>query len=97
MVWFNFAKDFDFSPAALSGRVTTAYMAGTRANVTHECADLAEAAGSGMREADAPAAKATRAARKKAAPVEKVEVLPAAAPLSGELLAQVDGEEDRRG
>ncbi len=97
MVWFNFTKDFDFSPAALNGRVTTAYRAGTRFNVTHECADLAEAAEAGTREADAPAIKATRAVRKKAAPVETVDVLPAAVPVSGEVLAQGDGEADQRG
>lgn len=41
MVWVSFTSDFDFSPAAKNGHVTIAYKAGTTANVTRECADVA--------------------------------------------------------
>lgn len=41
MVWVSFTSDFDFSPAAKKGHVTVAYKAGTTANVTRECADIA--------------------------------------------------------
>lgn len=44
-MWVRFTGDFDFSPAALGGRSTTAYRAGTELNVTRECADAAVAAG----------------------------------------------------
>ena len=43
-MWVTFAKDFDFSPASLRGRVTIAYKAGMRAKVTRECVDAACAA-----------------------------------------------------
>jgi hypothetical protein len=38
-MWVRFTGDFDFSPAALGGRSTTAYRAGMELNVTRECAD----------------------------------------------------------
>lgn len=41
MVWVSFDSDFDFSPEAKKGHVTVAYKAGTTANVTRECADMA--------------------------------------------------------
>jgi hypothetical protein len=44
-MWVRFTGDFDFSPAALGGRSTTAYRAGMELNVTRECADQAVAAG----------------------------------------------------
>ena len=44
---FRFTEDFDFSPAALGGRVTTAYKAGMVKTVTSECSELALAAGKG--------------------------------------------------
>lgn len=45
MAWVRFLADFDFSPAALKGRSTTAYKAGMVQNVTRECAAQALAAG----------------------------------------------------
>lgn len=44
-MWVRFTGDFDFSPAALGGRSTTAYRAGMELNVTRECAAQAIAAG----------------------------------------------------
>jgi hypothetical protein len=44
---FQFTKDFDFSPPAYRGMVTTSFKAGTTATVTHECAEAAAAAGAG--------------------------------------------------
>ena len=49
MPWVRFTSDFDFSPAALGGRYTKAYKAGTVDNVTRECADLALAAKKAVR------------------------------------------------
>jgi hypothetical protein len=40
-MWVRFVGDFDFSPAAYKGRVTLSYKAGTKANVTRECAGFA--------------------------------------------------------
>lgn len=40
-MWVRFTADLDFSPAARKGWVTLAYKAGTTANVTRECAELA--------------------------------------------------------
>ncbi|RVD15370.1 MAG: hypothetical protein EOS73_16025 [Mesorhizobium sp.] len=48
-MWVRFTGDFDFSPAALGGRSTTAYRAGMELNVTRECADLAVAKGKAVR------------------------------------------------
>lgn len=45
MPWIKFSEDFDFSPAASKGLSTLAYKAGTKANVTRECAEKALAAG----------------------------------------------------
>lgn len=44
-MWVRFEKDFDFNPKAMNGRVTIAYKAGMKLNVTRECADKAVAAG----------------------------------------------------
>jgi hypothetical protein len=44
-MWVRFTADFEFSPAAFSGRSTTAYKAGMVLNVTRECADKAIGAG----------------------------------------------------
>ncbi len=44
-MWVRFVKDFDFSPGARNGRVTIAYKAGMRVNVTRECHAAAHAAG----------------------------------------------------
>lgn len=49
MAWVRFLADFDFSPAALKGRSTTAYKAGMVENVTRECATQALAAGKAER------------------------------------------------
>lgn len=46
MTWIRIDKAFDFSPAALGGRVTIAYKPGIH-NVTRECAKKARAAGVG--------------------------------------------------
>ncbi|WP_129415265.1 hypothetical protein [Mesorhizobium sp. Pch-S] len=43
-MWIRFTEDFDFSPAALGGRVTTAFKAGMVENVTRECSEAAIAA-----------------------------------------------------
>ncbi|WP_144223612.1 hypothetical protein [Mesorhizobium amorphae] len=43
-MWVRFTEDFDHSPAALGGRVTTAYKAGMVENVTRECGGAAIAA-----------------------------------------------------
>lgn len=43
-MWVRFLADYDFSPSARNGNVTLAYRAGTIANVTRECFDLAKAA-----------------------------------------------------
>lgn len=45
MTWVCFTANFDFSPAALGGRSTVAYLAGMEMNVTRECAEQAIAAG----------------------------------------------------
>lgn len=45
----RFTADFDFSPAALGGRVTLAYRAGTTVTVTTECATAAIAAGKAVK------------------------------------------------
>lgn len=39
----RFLEDFDFSPAALNGRSTTAYKAGQEKTVTTECWNAAKA------------------------------------------------------
>jgi hypothetical protein len=44
-MWIRFTADYLFSPAALKGRVSIAYRAGTVANVTHECGEAALATG----------------------------------------------------
>lgn len=41
----TFSAPFDFSPAALKGRVTIAYEAGQTYSVTRECGEAAIAAG----------------------------------------------------
>lgn len=46
-MWFRFDRNFDFSPAALNGRVTIAYKAGMVMNVTRECAEAAKRAQAG--------------------------------------------------
>ncbi len=43
----RFTADFDWSPAAFKGTVTTAYKAGQTCTVTRECADAAVEAGKG--------------------------------------------------
>lgn len=43
----TFKRDFDFSPAAFKGALTTAYKAGQTYTVTQEAADAAVAAGAG--------------------------------------------------
>jgi hypothetical protein len=43
----RFTADFDWSPSALNGTVTTAYKAGQTHTVTRECAERAVAAGKG--------------------------------------------------
>lgn len=48
-MWVRFTGDFDFSPAGLGGRSTTAYRAGMELNVTRECADAAVAAGKAVK------------------------------------------------
>lgn len=59
---FTFTRDFDWSPPALRGTVTTAYKAGTTETVTHECAAAAEAVGAGsvVTEAEKPKARARK-------------------------------------
>lgn len=44
MPWVHFIADFDFSPKARGGRVTIAYRAGMKKNVTRECSAAAIAA-----------------------------------------------------
>jgi len=46
-MWVRFERDFDFAPAALKGRSTVAYKAGTVQNVTRECAEAAKKADAG--------------------------------------------------
>lgn len=41
----TFSAPFDYSPAALNGRVTIAYEAGKTYSVTRECGEAAIAAG----------------------------------------------------
>lgn len=41
----KFSAPFDFSPAALNGRVTIAYEAGKTYSVTRECGEAAISAG----------------------------------------------------
>lgn len=48
-MWVRFTEDFDFSPPALGGRVTTAFKAGMVENVTRECATAAFAAACAVR------------------------------------------------
>lgn len=48
-MWVRFTEDFDFSPDALGGRVTTAFKAGMVENVTRECAGAAIDAGRAVR------------------------------------------------
>lgn len=48
-MWVRFTSDYDFSPAALKGRVTIAYKAGMVENVTAACATLAVAAEKAVR------------------------------------------------
>lgn len=48
-MWVRFTEDFDFSPPALGGRVTTAFKAGMVENVTRECATAAFAASRAVR------------------------------------------------
>lgn len=43
----RFAADFDWSPSAFKGAVTTAYKAGQTLTVTRECAEAVIAAGKG--------------------------------------------------
>lgn len=43
----RFTADFDWSPSAFNGAVTTAYTAGQTLTVTRECAAAAVAAGKG--------------------------------------------------
>jgi hypothetical protein len=43
----RFTADFDWSPSAFNGAVTTAYKAGQTLTVTRECAAAAVAAGKG--------------------------------------------------
>lgn len=61
MPWVTFTQDFNFSPGALGGRVSTAYKSGMTQNVTRECADIAIGAGKAKR-----AANPRRIAEKKA-------------------------------
>ena len=49
MPWVRFTADFDFSPAAKHGHVTTAFKAGQVHFVTRECATLSVAAGKAKR------------------------------------------------
>lgn len=44
----RFTADFDWSPSAFNGAVTTAYKAGHTLTVTRECAEAAVAAGKGV-------------------------------------------------
>ncbi len=48
-MWVRFTEDFDFSPTALGGRVTTAFKAGMVENVTRECGGAAIAASRAVR------------------------------------------------
>ena len=57
MPWITFTDDFDFSPAAKGGRVTTAYKRGMTMNVTRECAELAIAKAKAKRAASARRSK----------------------------------------
>ncbi|MUZ65330.1 hypothetical protein [Agrobacterium vitis] len=41
----RFIDDFDYSPSALGGRVTVAYLAGMELTVKRECGDAAISAG----------------------------------------------------
>lgn len=86
MAWVRFLADFDFSPAALKGRSTTAYKAGMVENVTRECVAQAIAAGK--------AAKAV-------APRLKAEITPPPAlgrtlPIEGREKEGENGEDRRR-
>lgn len=47
-MWVRFTESYDFSPAAMNGRVTIVYKGGVH-NVTRECADKAIAAGKAKR------------------------------------------------